>query len=105
MLAAQEVRLDFITRTVTAKKHAKTIAAWALARVIGRDRAYARWIGAWGEPKILGRILGASDPDQCCQDAVPTRHGESLWAAVCSAYEAELTKDAWRRTDKDRAAS
>ena len=104
MLAAQEVRLDFITRTVTTKKHAKTIAAWALAQVIGRDRTYARWVSTWGEPKTLARILGATDPDQHCRDAAPTRHGALLWAQLCAAYETEFTKDAWRRTDPHRAA-
>ena len=56
MLAAQEARLDFITRTITTKKHAKTIAAWALGQVIGRDRTYARWVSTWGEPRTLARI-------------------------------------------------
>ena len=41
-LAAQQVRLDLIARTVNSKKHAKAIAGWALARVIDRDRTYAR---------------------------------------------------------------
>ena len=56
MLAAQEARLDFITRTITTKKHAKTIAAWALGQVIGRDRTYARWVSISGEPSTLARI-------------------------------------------------
>ena len=56
MLAAQEARLDFITRTITIKKHAKTIAAWALGQVIGRDRTYARWVSISGEPRTLARI-------------------------------------------------
>src|SRR6478736_1802569 len=82
MRAAQQVRLDFIARIVNSKKHAKTTAAWALARVIGRDRTYARWVGAWGEPAMLARILGVTDPDRHCADAAPTRHGALLWAAV-----------------------
>ena len=104
MLAAQQVRLDHIARTVNSKKHAKTTAAWALARVIRRDRTYARWVSSWGEPAMLARILGVTDPDRHCADAAPTRHGALLWAAMCSAYEAEFSKDAWRRTDPDRAA-
>jgi len=72
--------------------------------VIGRDRAYARWVSAWGEPEILGRFLGVTDPDQHCRDAAPTRHGQLLWAHICAAYEAEFSKGAWRHTDYDRAA-
>jgi hypothetical protein len=56
MLAAQEARLDLITRTITTKKHAKTIATWALGQVIGRDRTYARWVSISGEPRTLARI-------------------------------------------------
>ena len=68
--------------------------------MVGRDRTYARWVSAWGEPKILG----VSDPDQHCADAAPSRHGQLLWAQACAASEAEFTKDAWRHTDNDRVA-
>ena len=75
----------------------------ALARVTRRDRTYARWVSSWGEPAMLGRILGVTDPDRHCADAAPTRHGALLWAQLCAAYETEFTKDAWRRTDPHRA--
>jgi len=48
------------------QKHAKTMAARALSRVIGRGRTYARWVSARGGTQILGRILGLTDPDQHC---------------------------------------
>jgi len=80
----------------------KAIAGWALARVIDRDRSYARVGERLGEPKIVGRILGAEHPDQHCAAAAPTRNGVLLWAHLCVAFEAEFSKPGGN-TDPDRA--
>ncbi len=103
MVAAQDVRRDFLRTALGSKKHAKTIAAWALARVIHRDHTVARWMGEWNSPKVIGELLGTEQPDQMCRQAPAVRHGVLLWVQVVSAYESEWRKDAWRNNDRTRA--
>jgi hypothetical protein len=64
----------------------------------------ARWLGEYGTPKMPGKILNTEQPDQALVRAPAARQSVLIWAQVCAAYEAEFTKDAWRRTDRSRAA-
>jgi len=104
MAAAQDVRIAFVAATLSSKKHAKTLTAWAIERIIHRDRTLARWLGEYGAPKMIGKMLNTEHPDRALAQASPARQPVLIWAEVCAAYESEFTKDAWRRADRSRAA-
>lgn len=92
MAAAQDVRVAFVAATLSSKKHAKTLTAWAIERIIHRDRALARLLGEYGTPKMLGKILNTEQPDRALVQASAARQQVLIWAAVYAAYEAEFTR-------------
>jgi hypothetical protein len=95
MVAAETVRREFVRTVIGAKKHAKTASAWALARLVTRERTLIHHLADHGTTDVLGELLGSEHaPDRVLTDA---QHPMLLWATVAAVYEATITKDIWRR--------
>lgn len=47
MLAATDVRQAFIRNIAGSKTHAKEMSAWAMARIVRRDRTFGRFADKW----------------------------------------------------------
>ena len=79
--------------------------AWALERILHRDRSFARWIGEWGTPPVLGEILGCDTTEaiSTATTSPASRHPIMAWSYVVAAQEAEFPRDAHRQNNTDRA--
>lgn len=103
MVAAETVRREFVRTVIGAKKHAKTASAWALARLVTRERTLIHRLADHGTADVLGELLGSEHaPDRVLTDAPAARHPMLLWATVAAVYEATITKDIWRRPVNSR---
>lgn len=97
MLAAQDVRREFVRGLIGGRKHTKTAAAWALARMATRERTLIHRLSDYNVDGILAELLGQQhSPTRVLRDAPPARHPMLLWASVCAVYESTLPKDVWR---------
>ena len=103
--AAQAVRREFLRHCLAARSRHKAMTGWALRQVLGRDRGFARWIGEWNPPTVLGELLGCEPGDavDVSVTAPPVRHSVMLWAYVVAAVESEFVRDAHRQADAHRA--
>lgn len=104
MVAAETVRREFVRTVIGAKKHAKTAPAWALARLVTRERTLIYRLADHAAADVLGELLGSEHaPDRILINAPAARHPMLLWATVAAVYESVMTKDIWRRPASSRA--
>lgn len=103
MLAAEDVRRAFIRTVMAGKKHTRTASAWALARLVTRDRTVIHRLSDPTVAVILANLLGQEhSPDSALTDAPTSRHPMLLWAIICAVYESVMPKDIWRRAASSR---
>lgn len=104
-----EVRIEFLHKLMSAKKHHKAMTAWATAQVIGCRSPHRHWTGSGPLAAILGTLAVTSTYGNLIDDAAtaekvgPAMHGPILWAHVAAAYEATTAKDLHRQRDTGRA--
>ena len=103
MLAAQDVRRQFLRTTVNSRKHAKTMTEWATARLVARDYTVQN-LYSYGPNQVLAELLDTQDLRGHTATLPVTRHPGLLRLTVCAAYEAALPKDAHRSPTTDQAA-
>lgn len=103
MVAAQDVRRAFVRGLISGRKHTKTAAAWALARIATREHTLIWRLHDHTVDPILAELLGEQhSPARVLRGAPAARHPMLLWAAVAATYESVMPKDVWRRSLSSR---
>lgn len=104
--AAQEVRRAFLRDLLAGKSKAahKTMAEWALLRVLSRDYTVTCWLADRSRVSAppLDQIIG-DEPVATATAAPAARRPLMLWAYVAAAYEDTYHRDSHRHHDTGRA--
>ena len=98
---AQEVRREFVRQCLTVKSRHKAMQAWALARIVARDRAFTNWCADPRRGPVQHDILG--DELLTLASVPENRHGVIVWAYVVIANEEALPRDAHRGSNRGQA--
>ena len=99
---AQSVRREFIRQCLQVKSRHKAMLAWALSRIVARDRAFTNWCADPRRGPVQKDILGDELTDNP-GTAPDTRHGVIVWAYVAIAHEEAMPRDAHRSPSRGQA--